>query len=255
MASEDGSPRGVPGPLQPYVERAYEYVRGDESAKQPKFEVLEGEIDDDDVVVVDAGAHTGTSVPAILASFPDASIHLVEPLPDHVEAIREKYGGDDGVVIHPVAAGPNERRVDFNVLEDSERSSVLEPNGGRQEGRDGRESGRSSGDVVEKIIKVRQNRIDNLVDSADVLKLDVQGYEEQAIRGAAGILPSLSAVVLEVTFVPQYEGQALFSDVNELLEKRGFNLYDFFDHVHDPDGQLVSADAVFVKNDGLERNE
>ena len=58
----------------------------------------------------------------------------------------------------------------------------------------------------------------------DVLKVDTQGTELDVLRGAGRLLDSLLAVEVEVEFVPQYVGQALFSDIDPFLREQGFML-------------------------------
>jgi len=94
---------------------------------------------------------------------------------------------------------------------------------------------------------VDQVRLDSVIETADILKLDLQGYEKEALEGAVGLFDSLSAIVLEVEFIPYYENQSLFSDIDSFLCSHDFGLYNLFDLHHEPDGQLAFADAVYLK--------
>jgi hypothetical protein len=57
-----------------------------------------------------------------------------------------------------------------------------------------------------------------------LLKLDVQGFELEALRGAERVLASVDTVLTECSFVPFYSGQALFDEVRDFLHERGFRL-------------------------------
>jgi hypothetical protein len=57
-----------------------------------------------------------------------------------------------------------------------------------------------------------------------LLKLDVQGYEMAALRGARVLLNRVDAVLTEASFVPFYEGQALFDELHAWLTEAGFRL-------------------------------
>jgi hypothetical protein len=57
-----------------------------------------------------------------------------------------------------------------------------------------------------------------------LLKLDVQGFELEALRGAERVLESVDTVLTECSFVPFYSGQALFDEVRDFLGERGFRL-------------------------------
>lgn len=57
-----------------------------------------------------------------------------------------------------------------------------------------------------------------------LLKIDVQGTELDALRGAAKFLQRVDAVLIEVSFSQLYEGQSAPQDVMEFLFDRGFGL-------------------------------
>jgi FkbM family methyltransferase len=83
----------------------------------------------------------------------------------------------------------------------------------------------------------------------DVLKLDIQGYELEALMGAAEQLRNAVKIVYtEVQFVPLYEGACQFHEVAAFLEQHDFALYNLYDLHSAEDGQLIYADAVFIRN-------
>ena len=68
--------------------------------------------------------------------------------------------------------------------------------------------------------------------AVDYLKLDTQGTELEILQGGESILPSVRALEIEVEFNPIYEGQPLFSDVDQYLRRHGFVLWQLTNHVH-----------------------
>jgi FkbM family methyltransferase len=65
------------------------------------------------------------------------------------------------------------------------------------------------------------------VSRVDFLKLDIQGFEYPALVNSASVLSRTLVVHCEVEFLPLYRGQALFSDIDQLLRKSEFRFADF----------------------------
>jgi hypothetical protein len=97
------------------------------------------------------------------------------------------------------------------------------------------------------------NRLDDLYSPtpADrvLLKIDVQGYEPQVIEGAANLLSTCRAVILELSLVPLYKGQLLAKDMWEILAARGFQPWSFEPGFRHPEtGRMLQLDGIFVRN-------
>lgn len=107
---------------------------------------------------------------------------------------------------------------------------------------------------------VQTRRLDDVLppdDPVDFLKLDIQGAELLALRGAERTLARTAAVHCEVEFSPLYLGQPLFPEVQSHLNARGFALIDLLvPHRYShrvPSGRtapdrLIWADAVFFRD-------
>lgn len=61
----------------------------------------------------------------------------------------------------------------------------------------------------------------------DLLKLDTQGSEAEILAHASETLKRCLIIQTEVEFVPLYEGQPLFAEVDQLLRSRGFMFHRF----------------------------
>jgi FkbM family methyltransferase len=105
------------------------------------------------------------------------------------------------------------------------------------------------------------SRLDTVCDvQPDVLKVDTQGTEIDVLRGAEKLLERTRAVELEVEFVPQYQDQALFADVDAYMRSRGFTLRGLrrtvwrhdAPHTHPMGGQLVHGDALYLRHELLD---
>lgn len=94
--------------------------------------------------------------------------------------------------------------------------------------------------------------------AVDLLKLDIQGFELAALRGATELLKRTGVVHCEVGFAPIYAGQPYFSEIELALREAGFHFVDFtamgryaYTQAPMPTGRaerLNWADAVFFKD-------
>ena len=112
----------------------------------------------------------------------------------------------------------------------------------------------------ERVGTVTLDSLDSVA-GADFLKLDVQGAERAVIDGAIELLKDVSVVHTEVEFVPLYEGQPLFAEIDQALRRNGFLFHKFlgfagraFKPFMVPDqpsamlSQMLWSEAVFVKD-------
>ena len=80
------------------------------------------------------------------------------------------------------------------------------------------------------------------------LKLDVQGFESEVLRGAHELLTRICGIRLEMSLVPLYEGEDLFDSMLQRLRGLGFVLWSLVPGFVDKNtGRLLQVDGVFFK--------
>ncbi len=120
----------------------------------------------------------------------------------------------------------------------------------------------AGGFSVEEEIEVDTIRLDDLenVEQPDLIKIDVQGTELDVLLNGPRTVANSVIIECEVEFVPLYEGQPLFGDVQVYLRSKGFVLHKLIDlagralrpvrvrPASAPFSQVLWADAVFVRD-------
>jgi hypothetical protein len=81
-----------------------------------------------------------------------------------------------------------------------------------------------------------------------LLKIDVQGYELEVLRGGEETLRSVDEVFVECSFVELYTGQALAGELIAYLCSKGFRLTGIFGVKRDLAGRCLQADALFQRS-------
>jgi len=102
---------------------------------------------------------------------------------------------------------------------------------------------------------VRVERLDDIArpllpkDGRLFLKVDTQGYEEEVLAGADLILKSVSAMQLELSVVPLYQGAPSLRRILELCEGLGFQLHGLIPGFYEEkSGRLLQMDGLFLRN-------
>ncbi|MBI3901601.1 MAG: FkbM family methyltransferase [Nitrosomonadales bacterium] len=195
-------------------------------------------------VIIDGGANNGSTTDYFLQQYRSPVIHAFEPIPELVEQLKAHYADHQNVIVHGAALGAEVITVSFNVVNNLVSSSVLNPSA-LNRGIHGKNMD------VRQVVEVQQVRLEDVMGAdgeVDLLKLDLQGYEMEALKGCGKLLERVKIITTEIEFVSLYDGQPLFGDIDVYLRAHGFrllNLYELYTH---PNAQLTAGDAVYLNS-------
>jgi FkbM family methyltransferase len=198
-----------------------------QSAKRRGYEPL---------VIIDAGANVGEFARLSRALFPDAVVHLIEPQPACLPAL-ERLCARPGYVLHPYALGANRGAARLSIEPEGVTTGAYIA---------------AEGVAVEREAEVELRTLDELglelhASQRALLKLDLQGYELEALRGADTSLQSIECVLCEVSFFAQ-PGQPLIAEIISFLDDHGFKLYDIASITgRRRDNRARQADLLFAR--------
>jgi FkbM family methyltransferase len=194
--------------------------------------------------IVDIGANRGQFALAARQWAPDARVISFEPLSAPARIFRSVFTEDALVILHEAAIGPQPQRRQMHVSARDDSSSLL-PICGLQ-------SEIFPGTAEVSTIEVHVAPLDAFVKPDEIrgpamLKLDVQGYEYEALCGCESLLRRFDFVYCECSYVELYSGQKLAADIIAWLSDRGFLLKGMFNPAYDAEGQAVQADFLFAR--------
>jgi FkbM family methyltransferase len=173
--------------------------------------------------VVDLGANEGQWANAFLDLISPEKLIMIEPNPAAYAVLRKKFGGRSNIELHNVAVGEANGVTRLRVTRDSTGASVLPPRAEMRELIGGNWT-------VESEVECPMRTLDTLaaaLPEVSLLKIDVQGYEKEALAGAAETLRKTKFLLVELNYMPQYVGGSWFAEIHELLMgKHGFVLVD-----------------------------
>lgn len=193
--------------------------------------------------VLDVGANTGQFAVMARQLWDEAMIYSFEPLASCYMQLCDNTSTLQPIRCFPIALGEHEGSITMQKNDFSPSSSILKL------GEAHAKAFPFAVNVVEE--EVKMSTLDAVSRSLDLspgvlLKIDVQGYELQVLRGGRATLPHIELVIVETSFVELYEGQPLFWEVYQLLHEYGFHYVGALEQLVDPaSGAILQADSIF----------
>jgi FkbM family methyltransferase len=195
--------------------------------------------------VIDVGAHVGEFAGTIHRILPAAAILSFEPLEESFRQLKANMKDVPNFRAFNYACGSNNAHVDMYRNEFTPSSSLLHM----------AQLHKSSFTFTERetveVVEVR--RLDDVALKLDLkddilIKIDVQGYEREVIKGGEDLVSRAKMLIVETSFRTLYEGQPLFDEIYSLLRRMGFKYVGSWNQLLSPvDGSVLQADAIFDK--------
>lgn len=194
--------------------------------------------------VIDVGANRGQFAIFAAHRFPGARLICFEPLPGPRAKLKRVTACTGQLRVFDVAVADSNRAADFHVSAADDSSSLF-PIGQRQ-----REAFPGTEEL--ETIKVNVRRLDELLGPSDLvgrvlLKIDAQGGELDALRGAQDLLDSVDTILVESSFTELYTGQPLADEVCDFLRTRGYGCVGVWSVIYGRGGNCIQADFVFAR--------
>jgi FkbM family methyltransferase len=194
--------------------------------------------------VVDIGANRGQFALVARQCFPQARIISFEPLPAPAATFRKAFAGDGTVTLHEAAIGPISGNATIHISKSDDSSSLLPITASQEILYPG------TAEVTTTRVPIGPLR--EFISAPEIqppalLKLDVQGYELEALSGCQDLLDRFAYVYAECSFVELYAGQALADEVTTWLLERGLKLRGVYNLDRDSKGREIQADFLFAR--------
>lgn len=199
-------------------------------------------------LVLDVGANNGGYGSFMREIGYQGAILSFEPLEQaHSELTRVALQDDLWSVAPRMALGAEDGNIEINVAGNSVSSSILPMH-------DAHAKAAPNSQYIGRQ-QVPLKRLDSITHPALItnrkilLKIDTQGYEMSVLQGAAGLLPYVHGIQLEMSLVPLYQGQPLYQEIIEWLADQGFELWNVIPgFLDESNGRLLQFDGIFFRS-------
>lgn len=237
-------------------QRTQEYLK-----KFDRNKVLSFLISNQNPVIFDIGANSGSSLVEFKTIWPGARVHCFEPQEEcwiDLESAANRYA-IDSVAINKVGAGSEEcdgmafytheittGQSGFNRVNTKSDDSIKLKDLDDPEARLEYVNSLNHERVVP-VVRLDRYISENGINKVNLVKIDTQGYEPEVLDGLGNALANVDVVLTELMFYDFYERSLSFSDIEKFLLPAGFKLYDISHVSKNPmNGRTDWVDVIYV---------
>lgn len=189
--------------------------------------------------VIDIGAYHGEWSKLFNRIFPKANILMIEGQREQADTLNCVCTALSGKAFCEIAllGASHEKEVEFIHM--ATGSSIFE-----EASSHGRYREKRTLETLDSIVSQRRLEFQ----SPDFLKLDVQGYELEVLKGAMQTLSRSEFVLLEASLLAVNDGCPLVPDVIAFMAANDFRLLDICSQIRRKDSALWQTDLLFISN-------
>jgi len=189
--------------------------------------------------IIDIGANKGQFALICRHFCKQAKIYSFDPLPNIDQTYKKIL--KKNCFFYNCAIGPKRKKTFLNISNKNDSSSILEITKNQNKIFKGTE-------YVGKL-PIKMKKLSDCLDLKDIklkclLKIDVQGFELETLKGCQPFLQKVQYIYIECSTIEFYKNQSLFKDVKEWLYLKGFKIKKKFNSEF-YNNKLVQADYLF----------
>jgi len=195
--------------------------------------------------IIDIGANVGQFGKKIRQYYPDAHLYSFEPIPFVCDELKLNFKDDPNFTAINAGLGDSDGKTKFHLNLFSDSSSMLEI------GELHKKNFPYTKDEIE--IEVEIKKLDNCFKPEQLVKpylvkIDVQGFEEQVINGGTEVIRNADMIITESSYKELYKGQSLFDVLYDKLKDMGFDFAGNLEQMESAfTGEPLQGDAIFIK--------
>ncbi|MEO6901884.1 MAG: FkbM family methyltransferase [Bacteroidia bacterium] len=199
-------------------------------------------------LVFDIGANKGQYAMGIMDSGYKNQLVSFEPLSSVYNIIKNNSKKYENWTVAPrCAIGGKKEKIEINISENSVSSTLLNMLDSHYKGApDSKIIGKEKVQVVtlDEIGSTYCEKAKNIF-----LKIDVQGFEQEVLKGAEKIISEAIGIEMEISIIPLYEDQNwLLPQVLEYMKQKGFELNSIAPAFTDnKTGIMLQCNGIFFR--------
>jgi FkbM family methyltransferase len=199
---------------------------------------------EEDIMIADVGGSNGITAGYYSNAFPNSGIFVFEPIKESFFQLKGKLKENYNVVPINKALGNVIQETEINIAKRISSSSLFNLNA------DPSTLVFSEALELERKEKIQISTLDNELPKNKkvlILKIDVQGYELEVLKGGSETLKRTFVITLEMNNHEGYLDSPKYYVIDDYLRKSGFRLYDILPSTRS-NGPLVEWDCIYINS-------
>jgi FkbM family methyltransferase len=198
-------------------------------------------------IIVDVGGAAGEMANIFSGSFPEAKIYSFEPLPSTYKLLLENTRHNSMIIAQNKGLGSVAKTDEIHVAHRFTSSSLFEMKKEIENpffAEHLKEKGTESVEISTLDKEIPSDK------KVNILKLDVQGYELEVLKGGTETLKRTAIVLVEMQNHDLYSEAPKYYDIDSFLVGAGFELYNIIPSLRQ-DKKLYEWDGLYINKKNL----
>jgi FkbM family methyltransferase len=196
--------------------------------------------------VLDVGANSGQFAVDLRRAGFRGEIFSIEPGQKAFRNLQDRSKRDDRWQVFNFALGSTEGKLKLNISQNSGLSSSFLKMSNLH-----LENFPDSKFIKEELVNVTTLQLLteelNLSPQNMLLKIDVQGFESEVLKGAGNLLSEIPMCYLEVSLSALYDGEFGLLEILNFLSGNGHEVIDLYRGVTSKSGDLLQIDILTIR--------
>ena len=198
----------------------------------------------ENLVVYDIGAASGIASRCFAKLSNVRAVHSFEPIPSAFAELMEHTRQYPQIKQYNIALGDENCDMNMHVIEGSRDSSSLLTIKQLHKTEFPKYSYKEHPEKV-KVVQLDDFVKENDLPLPNVVKIDVQGYEDRVFLGGRQTIGKSDFCILEISLEPLYENSPLFDDIYQRMREMGFKLIGVGGSLRGASGRHMQLDGIF----------
>jgi len=207
------------------------------------FVFLYNKLQETPKVIFDCGANNGFVTYQFSKRFNQANIYSFEPNPAVFSILAKSNEKNTRVFVNNMGVSEHNDHLLFYKNNNTGTSSFLEPNDFHKN-----HLARKYEKIEVPTISIASFCNERKIDKIDILKLDIEGFELNALKGCVEMLKNcqIDFIYTEVNLIPTYSGQCLIEDVISFLRNLNYIPYNFYGNNESKFRESIITNILFM---------